>query len=277
MKYENPTIPENINTSEEHPFKEFAILLVGAVILILVTTLSLSIAGGWLAEKVPFSTEQQLASSYDIAQHTDNTKHVKLSQYLQSLANEVHTLAKLPKDMPITVHYIDNDTVNAFATLGGHLFLHRGILEKMNSENMLMMLIAHEVAHIKYRHPIKSLGSGITVSLGLSAITGSTDSELLGDTGLLTVLKFSRDMETQSDLEALQVLHKKYGHVAGGVDLFFMFQAVRKTKDQAEAPSFLSTHPFDQKRIDQIKQTAQDKGWAMEGEMAKLPKFYRFQ
>jgi len=49
---------------------------------------------------------------------------------------------------------LDTPVINAFATPGGHIFLTRGILEIVTSEDMLAAIIAHEMAHIQLQHGI---------------------------------------------------------------------------------------------------------------------------
>lgn len=272
--YHNPKIPEGINTSKEHPLKEFSILLAGTVALVVIGSLVLGYSGGWLAGKIPFSAEVKIASIYDISQHTDSAEHPQLTQYLQNLANKISKAQSLPDDMKITAHYINDETVNAFATLGGNLFIYRGLLEMVPNENTLVTMLGHEIGHVKYRHPIKSFGRGVAVSIAMTTITGSTDSQVLGEAGLLTILKFSREMELQSDEEAMQTLHKLYGHIDGGADLFKIFQDMRFLTEEDEIPEFFSTHPLDQNRIDNFSIVAQENNWKELGELTPLPDFF---
>jgi predicted Zn-dependent protease len=275
MNYENPHIPEGINTTKEHPLKEFAILLIGSVVLIVGLTAFLSVGGGWLASKLPFSIENKMASIHDIADDVDDTNAPELVVYLQNLADNISKAQNLPDDMHITTHYINSDTVNAFAALGGHIFVFRGLLEKLPNENTLVTLLAHEIAHVKYRHPIRSLGSGILVSMAISAITGNTHSDLLGTAGMISSLKFGRDMEQQSDEEAMITLHALYGHLNGGAELFKIFQHMRDDMNVDEPAELFSTHPLDENRIANFTTIANNNGWQQTGALTPLPDFFK--
>ncbi len=275
MEYHNPKIPEHINTSREHPLKEFSTLLIATLALVVVVSLLLGVGGSWLAGKIPFSAENKVASLYDITEFTDSASRPELTAYLQSLADKISVAQKLPEEMRITAHYMDSDTVNAFATMGGNLFIYRGILEKIDNENMLVTLLAHEIGHVKYRHPIKSLGRGVAVSIAMTALTGSGSTNIMGNAGILTVLKFSRDMEKEADQEAMNTLHALYGHLSGGADLFAMFKKIRQKMKMDESPALLSTHPLDQDRIDSFKAMAAEKGWKLKGKMTPLPGFFK--
>lgn len=111
------------------------------------------------------------------------------------------------------------------------------------------MVIAHEVAHIKHRHPVAAASHGIVTMLVLSLITTSSDSYLsrfLGTTGMLTIMKFSRDFEYAADAEAVKLLVHRYAHAEGATGLFSIF---KKEMADIEPVEFLNTHPLTEKRI----------------------------
>jgi len=275
MQYENPQIPEEINTSKEHPLKEFSTLLIGSIVLVIVVSIVLSFGGSWLAGLIPYKAESKVAGLYDVSSHDDNIEHQQITEYLQQLADKISKIQNLPEEMKIKIHYMHSDTMNAFATLGGNVFMFKGLLEKLPNENTLVTLLGHEIAHVKYRHPIKSLGGGIAVSIAMTTLGRSADSQILGDTGLLSTLHYSRRMEQQSDLEAMNTLQAIYGHLNGGAELFRIFHKERAAMDVKEPAEFFSTHPQDEKRIDSFSNTAKEKGWSETGVLTPLPDFYR--
>jgi predicted Zn-dependent protease len=256
MEYENPQIPEGINVSKEHPLKEFFILTVGLTGAIVVFVAALAWSAEYLVGFIPFSVEVELADKYGlhfVPTESDGDAAGPLRDYLQSLTDRLAKAQQLPAEMKVTAHYVDDGVVNAFAGLGGHIVIYRGLLDKMPSENALAMVVAHEIAHIKHRDPITALGRGVAVSLALASLAGLTDSSLfdgmLGQAGMLTALSFSRTQERQADDAALKTLSEVYGHVDGAAALFEILAA----HDGLEPPAFLSTHPVNQTRIDKIK------------------------
>ncbi len=203
-----------------------------------------------LTSYIPFQFEQKYTNS----SFKTFTSEGPLIDYLQSITKDVVLAEKLPDEMNVTVHYIDNDTVNAFATLGGNVFLFRGLLEKLPNENALAMLLAHEIAHIKHRHPIKSLGRGVIISLGMAIISGASNNSVggsvLGETGFLTLMKFSRDMEVEADKSAIAAVAAIYGHLNGAGDLFITLQG---ESAGLVIPEFFSSHPMTDQRISNIQ------------------------
>ncbi|WOH36858.1 M48 family metallopeptidase [Thalassotalea fonticola] len=264
MKYTNPIIPEGINVKDENPLKEFFILLFGVGIVISLVIIVLSVIAGWLVKFIPFSAEYSLVQNMpaitSVEKHINQqTKDEQSSQlevqvYLQQLANKLSIVQNLPSDMTITVHYVADDTVNAFATLGGNIIIHQGLLAKFDHENTLAMVMAHELAHIKYRHPIIAMGRGLTVAVALTTIAGVSDSSfvsnILGQISLLTVLAYNREQERQADEAAYNTVVKHYGHAQGALELFEALHSVDKLIDP---PKFLSTHPLTAERIENLK------------------------
>lgn len=250
LQYENPEIPEGINTSQEHPLKEFILLTGGVLLVITLFITSLGFVTEYATRFIPFQFEVEIAKSF-----YDGKEEKAITGYLQELANRLSKFQGLPEDMSVTVHYVDSDIVNAFATLGGHIVLFRGLLEKITHENALAMVIAHEIAHIKYRHPIKSLGRGVAVQLVLASVTGFSGGDVAGNVfgtaDLLTESTFSREQEQMSDETALRSIEKLYGHVSGADDLFKLF--LEEDKNQIiKIPKFLSSHPLTEQRIQDI-------------------------
>jgi predicted Zn-dependent protease len=274
MDYSNPEIPEGINTSKHHPLKDFFVLTAGVLGSIALCAFILSLLAEHLASHVPFSIEQDLLANIDIIDFENDTSEVQT--YLDELTAKLLLHLALPEDMTVSVHYIDNSTVNAFATLGGNISIHRGLIDLLPNENALAMVIAHEIAHIKHRDPIVALGRGVVVGLFLSTIAGfGTDhftSSVITDTGTLTILSFNREQEQRADETALNALAKHYGTVNGANALFNVFI---DTESQLNTftPEFLSTHPLSNNRIEEIKKLAKQNKWATEGSTIALPSF----
>ncbi len=259
MEYKNPKIPEGINVTDEHPLKGFLYLLaaVSGAIAIIILVISLTI--GEVAKLIPFETEISLAKKVvdnipdDDFQNLSASKqanHQQIREYLQDLADKLSRAQQLPEDIKITVHYLDEPVVNAFATLGGHIIIYQGLIDVLKSENALAMVVAHEIAHIKYRHPIVALSRGASIGVVLSLLTGVGDGgNIAGQMNLLTSLAFSRSQETESDVDAYHTLVRYYGHSQGATELF----DVLKERDSMLAPpELLSSHPLSEKRIEKL-------------------------
>lgn len=265
MEYSNPKIPEEINYSKENHLKEFFYLAIGIFLVIAIFVGSVHLFAQNFAHHIPFKYEEKMMpdSLESIlgkaikSKDQDNELHQKKQQYLATLANQLANNMNLPDDMHINIHYINTDTVNAGATLNGQILIYQGLLDFVESENELAMVIAHEIAHIKARHPIKALSSGIIVSLAMSIVSGSIDNggavSALTSGSVLTSLSFSRKQENQADEMALAALHAYYGHTQGSSDFF---ARLAKEEKLGRYLHFISTHPKSVDRINNLNDMA---------------------
>ena len=137
----------------------------------------------------------------------------------------------------------DDKVVNAYAMPGGFVVMHSGLLNLAGSAEEVAGVLAHEVMHVEKRHSLKgmakSLGLAATVSLVFGDLGGlaSLGSDLIG-------LKFSRDHETEADVEGLKALVGAAVRPEG-MAVFFRKMAAQDKLDLG----FLSTHPASEERF----------------------------
>jgi predicted Zn-dependent protease len=274
VEYHNPQPPEGINVSQTHPLLDFLRLLGGLLVIAAIVFVALALLADKVAKYVPFEKELEISSRFA----DDFPAPGPTSAYLQDLADRVVAAQELPTGMRIRMHYVDSSTVNAFATLGGNVIFFRGLIGKMPSENALAMVISHEIAHVKLRHPIATFGRGLAIGILVAMVSAGSGSDIvgraLGNAGLLTALTFSRSQESAADAAALRTLARMYGHVAGADEVFKLLQE-ESTHGIGNLPAILRTHPLDQDRIDAIARLAATNGWPMQGPTQLLPEAIR--
>ena len=275
-EYSNPQLPEGVNDSDARPLRSFFAMAAAVVALGAGAALVFALLGGTLARYLPYETEVGLIGPY--AERYPPRGDV-VEAYLQGLADRLSARMRLPEGMKIQVHYLDEEVVNAFATLGGHVAMYRGLLEKLPDENALAMVLAHEVGHAQHRHPIASLGRGIAFAAALSLVSagaGSSAAEsILGQSGMLTLLTFSRAQEEQADAAGLAALVAVYGHAGGATETFRVMSSAAREKGRAEPPKFLSTHPVTRERIERLERLISQGGWQADGERTPIPQAVR--
>ena len=277
MKYSNPKIPEGINYSKENPLKEFFMLVVSVFVVLISVVFLIYFLAQSFAQHIPFRYESKLVSvgmqqgffSHDLT----NEKQ----QYIADLGHAIAEKMALPDDMRVHIYYADDELVNAFASLNGLIVINQGLIDFVESENELAFIIAHEIAHVKERHPIKSLSSGLIVSLALSAIIGSDMSgaaATIGNTAMLGALSFSRKNELSADAVALEAMQQYYGHISGSMDFF---SRLNEEGNSPELLDFLSTHPGHEKRMSEIQRISTQLGLNSDAHspLVAVPEFMR--
>lgn len=280
MDLENRTPDETVNYTIEHPLKEFAWLAGGILGTMTIMTFLAGFFAGELAARLPYRYEKALASGVvHIFRESDSEsgkeRHARLAieRDLNHLATRLVSHMELPQDMEIRIHFQDSALVNAYATVGANIVICGGLLKRVADENTLAMVLAHEIAHAKLRHPARSLGRGVAVGIILSAVDSgmgrSAAAGALGVVGQASLMKFSRDQERDADTEALNAIYKVYGHAGGAEDLFRLLADANDDSPKLRA-SMLSTHPLSDERIMDMATQVARHGWPKDGNRTPL-------
>jgi Zn-dependent protease with chaperone function len=255
-RLENRLPPEDLLERDEHPLRELAWLLAASLFALAVLVLVAGLAARWLAPHLPFRHEVALAERlFDEAAPTDAQARARHAA-LQALADRVAARMALPAGMQVRVTDDPSNLVNAYATLGGRIRVFHGLLRKLESEEALAALLAHEIAHVKHRHVAAGMGHGLAVALVLSVVAPEGAAQaaqgLLGGAAQLALLGYSRDNESLADEEALAASLALYGHAGGMAQLF-------KVLPQADAPAgtaWLRSHPDTAERLARVQAAA---------------------
>jgi predicted Zn-dependent protease len=279
MRLENRLPAEGINASHEHPLKEFAWLVGGLALALVALVTGIAYGAQWLAPRIPYEYELRLARGMDVVRPPSDAKARAAQDALQALGERLAARMELPPGMRVRVGFRDSGTVNAVATLGGQTVFFRGLLARLESEDAVAMVLAHEIAHLKHRHPAASLGRGVAVGLVLSVVSAelgrSVGGGVLTQAGAVTLLRFNRSQEREADEEALRVLAQEYGHVAGALELFEVFSQLASSPagELAEwaVPELLRTHPLTSARLESVREWARKHGKALDGPRRPLP------
>jgi predicted Zn-dependent protease len=277
MKIRNPKVPEGINVSRHRPLPDLFVLAAGTVALFGAIGLAALLIGSYAGRYMPVSWENAMAAAVFESEAMEETAadDREIEAALQALADRLAANMDLPEDLRITVHYSDDEEINAFATLGGHVFVLRGLIERMPDENALAMVMGHEIAHAGNRDIMANLGGALLVQLVLGAVVGmspETADGLIWGPNALLLRRFGRDAERAADRDGLAAVAATYGHVAGA-DAFFRLLLDEIGADlPQEPPEFLSTHPLTAGRIEDMGKLARERGWALEGTATPLPR-----
>jgi predicted Zn-dependent protease len=258
-------------TGHDQELRKFVkMILTGLLILVICGVVLI-----WYADRIlvhiPFKWEKNFVQPYEeliLKYWIKEEQGVETERYLQSLANALTRTMQMTEEVVIRVHYVDSDTVNAFATLGGNIFVFRGLMEVLPDENSLAMVMAHEIAHIKHRDPIVSISRGALLHVAYSFLSGNSG-DIFYNGSEMGMMFFSREQETQADREAVAALYRRYGHVAGATS-FFEVMLAQKGTDEEQLPEWFSSHPKLNQRVAAINEYILQQGWPR-GEEAPKP------
>ncbi|PSN20643.1 peptidase M48 [filamentous cyanobacterium CCP5] len=172
----------------------------------------------------------------------------EISRYVNSIGQRLASNSARP-NIPYTFQVVRDDSINAFATMGGFVYIHTGLIEAADNEAELAGVVAHEIGHITGRHAVNqmrdmALASGIAGALGVN----QDDLVNLG-VQLALQLPNSRSDEYDADRRGFETMGRA-GYAQEGLVSF-----MRKLEGQGgNPPEFLSTHPNPGNRVGNLQQ-----------------------
>lgn len=174
----------------------------------------------------------------------------ELEAYLNSIAKKLQPPEAYQR-IPFHIHVLKNPYCNAFAYPNGHIYVHTGILARMDNEAQLASLLAHEMTHATHRHQVREFRG----MLNKSAVFASTRSLVGGLPGigdLTTVLGeigtkasingHSRDLETEADMVGIKLVVKA-GYDPREAPKLFQHLKDEMEEDEQKEPFFFGSHP----------------------------------
>lgn len=190
-----------------------------------------------------------------------------VEQYVNSVGNRVASRAH--RKLIYKFHYIPNENfVNAFALPGGHVFIGKGLMKLMDSEDELANVLGHEVEHIDLYHcNEKAQLEAVHRNLPLG--------QLLTLPVELFEAGYSKDQELEADRSGTQLAVLSGYSPEGAIRMFEAFARLdRQYIQKAETPDqelsqvaiesiegYFRSHPLPEEREQQIKQMTASQRW----------------
>lgn len=141
----------------------------------------------------------------------------------EALLQEVTSIGRalekqLPFPKPLTYFLVDTPEPNAFATMGGYVYVTRGLLSIINTRDELAGVMAHELSHVVKHHPRKKLEVVIIptlLQLPANVVGALTDPQVGSLLNMpielpsnLGVAAFSRSQEKAADISGVDIALK---------------------------------------------------------------------
>ncbi len=276
MKYIPKEIPEGINVTSRHPWLNFLYLLGTVVVATVLIFVVLGFVASFLATRISPEIESKIGDMLILSVIEDEIQDDKRIPYLKELLDSLPVSGEKTR-LPLKIHLIKSDVINAAIMPGGHVLVHTALLENIGSENELAFVLAHELGHFQARDPLKSLGRSLVfmmistvLGVGLSE-SGGYLPEMVQLTFDLTNLSYSRTQERNADIYGFSRVINRYGH---GAHCLNFFNLLAKEEGRLQKVSkYFSTHPLSQERINDLSAKAAEKGWKMEGNKTPLPQW----
>lgn len=221
------------------------------VLILLFLSFPLISSGLTLEEEKKYGKEIFL----EIARAAPINNDPYISLYTKEIKDRLERNANLP--FPAVLTIIDSQTADAFATVGGYVFITTGLIAMCEKEEELAGVIAHEFAHVYKRHIAKRLEKEKYINIAsiatlLAAILvpdagakGAILTTGMGSTQALA-LKYSREDEYEADSVG-SVIADRSGY--GGLGTADFLRKLRSGGGDKILPQYLLTHPYHEERV----------------------------
>jgi beta-barrel assembly-enhancing protease len=173
---------------------------------------------------------------------------------MTAYVNEIGQKLAASSDRPnikYTFQVVDQKSINAFATMGGFVYVHRGLLDAADNEAQVASVIGHEIGHIAKKHALSQMRKQ-AVQRGLLA-AGGLDRSAIANLGVQVALRLpnSRNDEYEADAHAVRSMGRA-GYAQSEAVAF-----MRKLLNSSSPPTFLANHPATSDRITRMQQLIQ--------------------
>lgn len=175
-----------------------------------------------------------------------------LNSYVQSITDKLWKQVAR-KDVPYNVKIIKDNQVNAFATLGGYVYVYEGLIDFAQSDDEIAGALAHETGHIERRHTVtmQSKAQAMNILFGIASIM----SPLIYNFGNLieagAMAKMQRADELQADRTGLQLMSRA-GYDPEAMETMTGHLGVLESEHSDLLTKYLQDHPNPKARVSHL-------------------------
>jgi beta-barrel assembly-enhancing protease len=193
----------------------------------------------------------------------------EIADYITSLGERLLAGADGPR-RTLDFFVVNDDSINAFALVGGHIGVHSGLVVLSQSESELAGVVGHEIAHILQKHQARmihgqrgaqftslaALALAILASRGGGSQAGQVTEAAIASAGALSIqsqIDYTREHEREADRVGLGLVERAGLDPRGMASFFERLLRANRLNEFKGAPSYLRTHPLTTERIADIQ------------------------
>ena len=193
-------------------------------------------------------------------------RDAEIERTLKRMSAPIFQAAGFPPGK-INIYILNDNSLNAFVANGSNMFLHTGLLQKLETPEELLAVIAHEAGHISGGHQARRqinfrnargpalLGLLVGIAAGAAGGGGAAATAVIAgsqSTILRTLLRYNRGEEAAADQAALQFLDRANVDPSGLARVFGRFRG-QELLTLGNVDPFVLTHPLSSERLQLIE------------------------
>ena len=196
-----------------------------------------------LAHVIPWSWEKKLANVFNSSSKEIYRDDSQAQVIFQKLVHRIYPVNSNDQAFSIDVQINKSQTVNAYAELGGKIFINSALINQAESPEEIAGVLAHEIEHVRHRHVLEGVITYFFTAEGMSMIFSGGQSSFSSLAEYFFKMNFSRTQEAMADKEALLRLQKAHVNNQGFKNFF------KRIGKSSLASIFISDHPANQARL----------------------------
>ena len=207
-----------------------------------------------------YSTPKEIAIGRNIAKAVAEKykfcQEPSLNRKIQEIGQKIAAVCDR-KELIYRYYIIEDKTINAFSLPGGFVYIFRGLLDKLKTEDEIAFVLGHETGHIVARHAIKRLQAAMASNLLLIASTQVESGGNLPQGVYLALVSlmsgYSQEDEFLADKLGITYARKAGFDPKAAIKVLELLEKENE-KSPARQISYFRTHPYPIPRIRAIKE-----------------------
>ena len=212
----------------------------------------LNIYGIHTTEAAIISTKEEISIGKSVAKELEKQYGLVDDQAMQDRVARIGaSLAAVSDRRELTYSFkvLNSKDVNALALPGGFIYVFKGLIDYMPSDEELAGVLSHEVGHVVKRHTVRQMEKSLLTQVLFGAIFGARGA-LLQDLAYGAIMAgYSRSDEREADQVGF------YQAVKAGYNPYSMLMTLQKLDDLDNKGGYgiFATHPEPEARVDLVK------------------------
>ena len=182
----------------------------------------------------------------------------ELNRMVEDIGRRLAAQSDRP-NLPWQFTLLDTPMINAMALPGGYIYITRGMMERVNSEDELAGVLGHEIAHVTARHAAQRISRAQVAQFGMllgAVVAGPQATQAYGQLAELAVSllfqRYSQAQETQADLIGTEYMAESRYNPVGAERMLMVLQRLDRGNSSGLDRYFMS-HPDPAKRVKNVR------------------------
>lgn len=199
-----------------------------------------------------------------------------VTERVETIGQDVAACSAEP-EFEFQFYVVDDEDVNAFALPGGFVYIYKGMLDYVESDDELAAILAHELTHVCEHHQAQRSKKyakaqlPVQILTAVAILTAGDDWETTGNIAGISqmfewvnfakIMEYTQDLEHAADHGAIEYLTKsRYHPVALLTVMSRLARDARRSAIRNLDWGVFTTHPPTRERVNRIQSRLQELG-----------------